>query len=193
MNKPFFIIGLLLINAATFSQNVILDIHKNKLADFIKIEKDLKSEGVIDSADYISFDNVAQPLLFRRPEKQLPNLIVYYYYYKKDSTIADVLYEWDKMNSKDYNDTAVVSKQVIKAFIDKYKKLYNQISKMYGKSSKQGDLDTYSKTEKVERKDLWKTKDNTEIELYITLSSRYVKSGFLTITPTYRIRLYIKH
>jgi hypothetical protein len=193
MNKHLLTIGLILITSSVFSQNIILDFHKKHLADFINVEKSLNSQRVIDSStDYVSGDDMAQPILFRRTEKHLPDLIVYYYF-KKDSTLADILYEWDEKNCKNYNDTAIISQQEITAFIDKYKELYNQISKVYGESSKDGDLDTYSKTKEVERQDVWETKDNTEIELYITLSSEYSKSAFATINPTYRIRLYIKN
>jgi hypothetical protein len=193
MNKHLLTIGLILTASSVFSQNIILDFHKKNLADFINVEKSLNSQRVIDSStDYVSGDDLAQPVLFRRTEKHLPDLIVYYYF-KKDSTLADILYEWDEKNCKNYNDTAIISQQEITAFIDKYKELYDEISKVYGEGSKDGDLDTYSKTKEVERQDVWETKDNTEIELYITLSSEYSKSAFATINPTYRIRLYIKN
>jgi hypothetical protein len=143
-------------------------------------------------SDYISGKGVAQPLIFRRKEKDIPDLKTYYFFYNSDSTIHQILYEWDDNNFK-RKEKNIKSPAEIKAFIEKYKALYSQIAERYGISESEGDLNDLSKIETGDfrKKDTWKTKDSTEIQLYTVLSSKYKRTGDITITPTYRIRLYI--
>lgn len=193
MSRHFFTLGFFCISIWSYSQALELNIHKNKLSDFLKIENDLKSERVENNTTYVTPNGVAQPVLFKRKQTDLPDLIASYFYFQKDSSITHLLYEWDDKTVNGQNPKKT-SKEIT-SFIDKYKGLYNQISKTFGGSKSEGDLNDLSKIETgdFEKTDTWKPNDSTDIELYIILSSRYEKKGNTTINPTYRIRLDIRN
>lgn len=193
MNKHIHVIGLLLITISASSQTLELDIHKNKLSNFLKIEQGLGSERLETKVIYFTPKGVAQPILFKRKQINLPDLIISYFYFQKDSNISHLLYEWDDKGVNGQNPSK--SEKEINSFIDKYRELYNQILKTFGASKSEGDLSDLSKikTGDFEKTDTWKPNDSTEIELYTVLSSKYEKKGATTINPTYRIRLDIRN
>ena len=193
MNKYIVSVGLLLITISSFSQDLELNIHKNKLADFLKIEQLLGSERIENKSHYVSKTGIAQPIQFRRKQNGIPDLIVQYFYFQKDSTIDNIMYEWDETNFKEEN--ASIPSYEIEAFINKSKELFNEISNKYGQSKSEGDLDDTSKIAKgdFEKTDTWNTVDSTGIELYTILSTKYLKEGATIITPTYRIRLSVQN
>jgi hypothetical protein len=193
MNRHILTIGLFLITSSAFSQMLELDIHKNRLADFLKIEQSLGSERLESKSNYISQKGVAQPIQFKRKQNGIPDLICYYFYFQNDSTIDYILYEWDEGNFEGNNENLKKSPKEINAFIDKYNGLYNQISQAYGESKSEGSLNDLSKIEEgdFKKEDIWKPNDSTEIKSYIVLSSKYEKKGAMTINPAYRIRLYV--
>ncbi len=195
MSKHFFTIGLLLIAISGSSQTLELDIQKNKLADFLKIENDLGSQKIENNSYHLLRNGVAQPIQFKRKEIGLPDLICYYFYLTKDSSIDYILYEWDDTNSKGNEENAKKTQEELKYFIDKYNELYSQIFGKFGESKSEGDLADLSKIEtgNFRKKDIWNTDKNIQIELFTVLSSRYEKKGIATINPTYRIRLYIRN
>jgi hypothetical protein len=175
-------------------QNLQLDIHTNKLGDFIKLEQSHDGKEIERKSTYISERGVAQPIIYRRKEEKVPDLLSYYFYYENDSTIKYVLYEWDESNFTGFVENAKKTSAEIANFIKKYNQLYAQIAKKYGKSEQEGDLTDVSLIEKgMTRKDKWKPNDSTEIEMYTTLSNKYEKRGMVTINPTYRIRLYVRN
>ncbi len=84
----FIILTLLLISNLGYSQKsfIELDIHGKKIDYFRNLEKKLGSTKFNSDETYISSGNVAQPEIFLRKEKDLPDLLVYYTYFKKDVT-----------------------------------------------------------------------------------------------------------
>lgn len=193
MNKYIPTIGLLLIAISAFSQPFELNIHKNKLAHFLSLENDVGSERFENNVNYISPKGVAQPILFKRNQDNLPDLIISYFYFQKDSGIANILYEWDDKSVSGLNPKK--STKEINSFIDKYKELYNQIFKTFGAGKSESDVNDLSKIETGDFKkmDTWEPNDSTEIDLYMILSGKYEKKGNTTINPTYRIRLDIRN
>jgi hypothetical protein len=192
MNKHILTFTLLLLTNTTFSQAVELDIHGQRLSHFLKKELGLGGRLLENKSTYILQKGIAQPVMFEHKETNLPDLITYYFFYQKDSMIQYIRYEWDAGYT---GEPVHKSPEEIDAFIVKYKDLYNQIFKAYGKSISEGNLTGLTKIEtgNFRKKDIWHTGDNTEIELSIVLSGRYEKRGSITINPAYRIRLYVRN
>jgi len=194
MNRHILTIGLLLIGISVFSQKLEFDIKKNKLSDFLLIESKLGDERLENRSRHILQKGLAQPVEFRHPQKGLPDLVAYYFYYEKDSTLDNVLYEWDDNNFNNYAEIPRKSTDEIKNFIDKYEELYNQITKAYGRSeNSSGNLNDTAKIETGDfaKHDTWNTIDSTRIELVEILSHKYEKRGAITTPRVYRIRLSI--
>lgn len=185
-------IGFYLITVSTLAQKIELNIHGKKLSDFIKIEKALGNKEYESKTNYVSLNGLAQPLIYKHKEEDLPDLLCYYFYFQTDSTIDYISYEWDEVNFKQHDEYAEKSSNEINAFKGKYNELYTQISNTYGESKNISKHDNGEST-KFERDDFWNPNDSTEIELYIILSSRNEKKGMLIITPTYRISLDIRN
>ena len=134
---------------------------------------------------------LAQPVLFKRTQANLPDLVISYFYFESDSSISSIFYEWDDktVNGQNPNKTP----KEISAFIDLYTKLYDQVYTIFGESKSTGDLKDLSKiaTGDFEKIDSWDPNDSTQVYMYINLSGKYEKRGNVTINPTYRIRLEI--
>lgn len=178
-----------------FSQEIFTEIQGKKIDYFVKIEKKLKSESFDTNQNYISLDDSAQPLIYKRREKNIPDLLVQYSFSKKDSIINEILYEWDVYNFEK-NDNNVKSEKFDKALIEKYKALVQILNNKYGESKTTGNLDNLKEigTNKgLKRDDFWKPNDSLEIKMHTTISNYYKKEGFVTINPVHRIRLYIKN
>ncbi|WP_417369008.1 hypothetical protein [Flavobacterium beibuense] len=165
---------------------------KNKKADYyISFEQKIKSEPYESNTNFIT--PYAQPLIFKRKEKDIPDLLVYYYFTKNDSIVKKILYEWDVNNFEDEeNNPKPQSFQ--KKMIKKYNSILSTITSKYGESTSTGSLDDLSQaaTENgIKKSDEWNTND-TEAELYITLSNYYNKEGIITTPTTHKIRYYLK-
>jgi hypothetical protein len=175
------------------SQEISTEIQGKKIGYFISLEKNLKSELFNTGQTYMSLDDSAQPIIYKRKEKEIPDLLVQYSFSKKDSIINEVLYEWDVYNFEK-NDNNVKSEKFNKALIEKYKSLLKILVSKYGESKVDGNLDNLKEIESsngLNRKDTWKPNDSLEIVMYTAISNYYKKEGFATTNPTHRIRLYI--
>jgi len=194
MGKIRVVIGLVfLFSSVVFSQEIDTDIYNKKVSFFVEKEKMLKSELYDSGVTHVSLDGSAQPIIFRRKEKNIPDLLVEYYFSKKDSILNSVLYEWDVTNFEK-GDNNIKTAEFSKAIIEKYNSLLKLISKEFGESKSEGSLEDLSKIDAkggLKRNDVW-TKEGIEIEMYTAVSNFYQKSGIVTISPTYRIRLYVK-
>lgn len=186
-------IGVIFLSISAFGQNFLFNIHDKNISEIRQNENSLGSEK-IPNESYYSMSEI-QPISFRRKEKNIPDLVVQYGY-KKDSTLTEILYEWDVYNF-DKKDNNKQSLKLQKALIKKYQSIKNNISSKYGASIEdEGDL---AKTELINDKgglkksDLWKPNDSTEIKMYTVLSNYYEKKGMVTRNPTHKIRLYIKN
>ncbi|KIA97800.1 MULTISPECIES: hypothetical protein [unclassified Flavobacterium] len=178
-----------------FSQELFTEIQGKKVDYFINIEKNLKSKLFTTDTNFISFDDSAQPIIYRRKEKNIPDLLVYYTFSKKDSIVKKILYEWDVYNF-DKSDNNVKPEKFSKALIEKYNSLLQIFTNKYGKSEVQGNLNNVKKIDSPEglkRKDIWEPNKSLEIIMYTSISNYYKKEGIATINPTHRIRLYIKN
>ncbi|SDL52003.1 hypothetical protein SAMN04488034_105158 [Salinimicrobium catena] len=188
--------AFLIIGFATFGQEFGFDIHKTSLDQYIQMEEDLGSESLPVTSNHVSFSGNAQPFKFRRQQKGLPDLISYYYFKEKDSAMSHVLYEWDESRQAENTDLdRKKSREYQKALIRKFNQLEERISDRYGEPETTGDLTDLEQADKksgLEKKDLWRPNDSTEIELYTVISNYYEKRGMITIKPTHRIRLEVK-
>lgn len=192
--KTLFLIFNIFFASECFAQNLIqIDIQNKKVKYFIDYEKKLESKPFKSDEQHISFRDVEQPIIFERKETKIPNLLVFYTYYKKDSAIAEILYEWDNYNFDKSNNT----KKPIsfnKEMIKKYESIISEISKKYGKSKQEGDLKNLkliNNSAGLKRSDDWQINDSLKINSYITLSEFYKKDGPVTISPTHKIRVYV--
>jgi hypothetical protein len=188
------IFGILLSTSA-FGQEFNFDIHHTSLAEYLKIEEQLGSERIPTTSNHVSFSGEAQPIMFLRREKIIPDLTVYYYFKKKDSIMSYVLYEWDVSNFEEQENNQK-SDMFQNALISKYKELKTQISKDFGQPKEKRNYSNISQldsTNLFEEHSTWRPNDSTEIIMYATVSNYYEKKGAMTINPTHRIRLYINN
>lgn len=178
-----------------FSQEILTEIQGKKIEYFIKIEKNLKSELHDSGETYLSMDDSAQPIIYKRKEKNIPDLLVQYFFSKKDSIINKVLYEWDVYNFEKL-DNNQKSEKFEKSLIEKYNNLKKNITNKFGEPETKNNYSNLAKYKQklfFEESSNWKPNDSTEIEMYTTVSNHYKKNGSVTINPTHRIRLYIKN
>lgn len=190
MNKFFLPLGLILIGIPGSSQSLATNSHNKSIAEYIKLEKSLGSEIAERKDRYWPGRGIAQPIIFKRKQVNLPDLSVAYYYYELDSTIAQVDYEW---NLDGLEKILHPDDSVIRFLINKYNELHSEIRTRYGKSEREGEIGDISRlaAEGIKVQDLWRTNDSTAIDMYMTLSSQSFKSGAATMVPTYRIRVNI--
>jgi len=188
------IFGILFVPIFTFGQEFNFDIHNTSLSDYIKMEEKLGSERISTTTNYISFSGDAQPIIFLRKEKNIPDLMVYYYFKKKDSVMSSVLYEWDVYNFEK-QDNNQKSKKIEKALIKKYNDLKNEISKDFDFPKIKRNYSNIASLNPnlFEENAIWKPNDSTEIEMSAQVSNYYMKNDIFTINPVHRIRLYIRN
>lgn len=170
-----------------------LDIPGKKMDYFRNLERELGSTKFNSDQTYISGGNEAQPEIYLRKEKNLPDLLVYYTFFKKDSTISEINYEWDVYNF-DKSDDNIQSLDFEKNLIKKYNSIIEFVSSKFGNSEVVGSLTDLSKinsNEGLRRKDTWNPSDSLKIIAYTTISNFFKKDKFVTVNPTHRIRLYV--
>jgi len=196
MNEPLrnrFLLGFLLIGITVFGQGFGFEIHNTTLNEYIQMEENLESKRISTTSNHVSFSGDAQPIKFQRKEKIIPDLITYLHFKANDSTMSKVLYEWDVRHFDEQDGKQ--SKKFQKKLIRKFKKLEKQITKLHGKPKIKGDLSELKKANQkggLKKNCKWYPDSKTEIEMYIVVSNYYKKKGMVTITPTHRIRLYIR-
>jgi len=192
----------LVITLCTFSssyvcaQNIHFNINHKKLRDFIIWEQSLGDMEFKLNGDYVSGDSIAQPVVYRHHEDNMPDMLVYCFYFSSDSTIKRLEYEWDDNNfNTDHTLPKTISLTQANAFIEKYKMLYEQTVKQLGVSESTGNMDDYIKAGNgtFEKEDKWKAVDSIDVDLYMILSNKSETYGNISIKPTHKIRLYIEH
>lgn len=195
--RQTFTLVFLIIGFAVFGQEYGFDIHNISLNEYIEMEEKLGSEQISSNSNHTSFSGDAQPILFKRTEKIIPDLVAYHFFKEIDSTMSYVRYEWDASRNRDAKNLDVKqSKKFIKAFIKKFIELENSITNLYGIPKVDGNLPNLNNvnTEDVyEKTSIWKPNDSTEIKLYTIQSNLYEKRGAITKSPTHRIRLYVRN
>ncbi|TKC57604.1 hypothetical protein FBD94_20195 [Pedobacter hiemivivus] len=167
------ILSILLLQVdVVLSQEIYTDIAGKKMSFFKKLERKNKGEVYQTDGDIIIPGGMAMPIMYRRAQKDMPDLIVNYVFTEKDSLMHTVEYEWDVQNQK--------------AFVNKYNELLNLLTARYGASVSKGELADFLKVDgskKLSKSDRWSTKENAEVELYAFRSKEY--------NPVYKIRLYV--
>lgn len=195
--KQILTFGFLLAGIGMFAQEYVFDIHNTSLDEYIKMEEKLGSEKIPNIRNHVSFDGNAQPIKFKREQKIISDLVVYYYFKEKDSLMSYILYEWDEsLLNLEANRNDKKSEEYQKALIKKYNHLEKIISETYGVPQTEGDLSNLKQANEkggLKKKSKWFPNDSTEIEMYTSVSNYYEKSGMVTITPTHRIRLYVRN
>ncbi len=191
------ILGILFISTSVFGQEFNFDIQNTSLDEYLKMEQKLGSERIPNIRNHISSNGNARPIKFKREQKIISDLVAYYYFKEKDSVMSHVLYEWDESLHTLKSDTKnKKSKEYQIALIKKFNQLENKLTELYGEPKSRGDLSDLKQAELkggLRKNDKWYPNDNTEIEMYIVVSNYYKKSGIVTVTPTHRIRLYIRN
>jgi hypothetical protein len=188
------IIGFLFISTSVLGQEFNFEIHNTSLDEYLKMEEGLGSKKIPTTSNHVSYSGEAQPIMFLRKEKVIPDLTAFYFFKKEDSTISYILYEWDVSNFEQ-QDNNQKSEEFQNALIAKYKELKKAISANFGQpevDSNYSNLAQYDQKNFFEEKSTWNPNDSTEIELYSVSSNYYEKRGAITINPTHRIRLYIR-
>lgn len=172
-----------------------MNIHTKRLLDYLILEEQAGSKKVDVNERHILPAEIAQPVIFRHKEQNLPDRLTSYFYYSQDSSIHYILHEWnEKRFNQAYYEVPAKSEEEIRAFINKYNELHKRITVIHGVSTTSGSLDNLSNvdTGTLKRKDIWRPNDSTEIELYTTLSNYFKADNNYTINRTHILRLYIK-
>jgi hypothetical protein len=186
------LILLLAFTLSSYSQ-ITADIKGKTLGYFRKSEQAAKSTFVENETKFVSFDGTGQPVVFRRKEKLLPDLLVYYFP-KKDSTIAYILYEWDEANFTKDHQVSKKSTDSLRIYIDKYKELLTLVKAAFGEGKSAGSLKDLSLIETGHFQQIdTSSKNGISVKMYIDLSNLMASNGMMTIVPTHRIRVYIKN
>lgn len=171
-------------------QEIPTNIHGKKMKTFIDLEKKLGGKPYQPEGDIIISNEWGFPLIYRRTEKDIPDLVVTYNFGKQDSLMHSIEYEWDMTKFDLKQETQPLNIQ--KAFIKKYLSLVKQLDQKIGKSEQKGDLDDLAKIDLkggLSRSDVWKPNDTTYISLYAIFSNYQEEKGNVKIRPTNRIRL----
>lgn len=179
------ILSLLLLQVdVVFSQEIYTDIAGKKMSFFKKLEEKNKGKVYQTDGDIIIPGGMAMPIMYRRAQKDMPDLIVNYVFREKDSVMHTVEYQWDVRNYKDKHTDEVPS-AFQKDFVKKYNELLRLLTARYGVSESNGELNDFLKVYdlKKNKSDRWSTKENTEVALYAFRSHTY--------KPVLKIKLYI--
>ena len=193
--KNIIVLGFLFLSFTISAQEFGFNIHNTSLDKYLEMEQKLKSERIPTTSNHISLNGDAQPIEYKRKEKDIPDLMVYYFFKEKDSTMSYVLYEWDVYNF-DQKENNKKPKKFQKALIEKYSTLEKMITELYGKATIEGSLSDLNQIDKkggLKKGNTWNPNDSTEIEMYTAISNFYEKQGMVTRNPTHRIRLYVKN
>lgn len=175
-----------------FAQDITIDINGKRFDAFQTIEKELKSTLFEDDRDVIIPGGMAKPVIYRRVQQGIPDLLVSYTFSEKDSTIKTIEYEWDMLNFEKERKAQPLSLQ--KAMIEKYRNLLDMCSKKLGQGNQEGDLSDLSKIDQphgLSRSDRWSPNDTTDVHLYSVFSNTSRKQGDESYEPTNRVRLFI--
>lgn len=151
---------------------------------FKKLEEKNKGKVYQTDGDIIIPGGMAMPIMYRRMQKDMPDLIVNYVFTEKDSIMHTVEYEWDLRNYSGQVDIKPLEFQ--KDFVKKYNELLRLLTARYGLSESKGELADFLKvgdSKELSKSDRWSTKENTDLHLYIFRSHKY--------KPVFKIRLYV--
>lgn len=195
-NSFFIIISIYLLSLNSYGQAIKLNLGQ-AFNDYKDFELRLNSSILEEKSLHMLSQEMAQPIKFLRVNDSFnPKLIVQYFFKKTDSTVQEVLYEWDKVNfnPSDYKTTEndVESNERFDEFVHKYTSLRNEITTVLGNSTAEGSLKSKADLPYLDMtmKDSWEN-DSLSVLMYVTFSNHYEVIGNMTITPTHKIRVYV--
>lgn len=181
-------------SSVVLAQNLEIDIHGRKLGYFIMIENKLKSEVFTSRHPFSSDPDLPPPVIYRRKEKNIPDLLVYYFYNGADSTINRIIYVWDTNNfpTDNLTDKKIAPKSRA-ALVERYRRICRQVELKYGASKSSGNVKDLSKVNltSASRSDDWLPTDYTRITAYLHLSDEDEKHGSITIPAANNVRLFV--
>jgi hypothetical protein len=167
-------------------------------SEFRKLELDLHSQFRATTSEHMLAADMAQPIKYLRiSDKFDPKPVVGYFFKASDSTVQEISYEWDKQNFRERNyqmtDKDVETEESLNRFVAKYNELKNEIRILLGDSKSEGSLEPKTGLNylHVDMRDSWEN-DSISVLMYISFSNKYEARGNVTITPTHRIRVYVK-
>ena len=185
------------ITVSAFGQTLNFNLGR-PFSEFRKLEVDLDSKFQENTSTHMLAADMAQPIEYLRVSDNFePKPVVQYFFKKADSTVQEILYEWDKQNfnERNYQMTArdVESKERLELFVQKYNELKTEITKQFGDSKSEGSLEPKSGLSYLEisKKDSWDN-DSISVLMYITFTNQYEVRGSMTLPPAHRIRVYVK-
>lgn len=189
--KNCFLIFILFLSQISLAQHIELKIAGTHINTFKALENSAGSTLLETTSNHISFKGEAQPLIYRTPQKTIPDLRTQYFFFKDDSTISKINYEWDA--SKFANDHLPVDDELfIVSMIAKFDSIASVISTKYGQPITTGSTDDLTIIDNkggLDKTHKWSPNDSLEIQLYLILSNYTEKNGSVTIPTTHRIRL----
>ena len=176
-----------------FSQEIVTEIKGKSLDYFVAIEKSLKSIPVELKNKIIEIDEFYNPILYRRIEKDIPDLIIEYGL-SSPSSVFEIHYSWnaafDTLKIPNENKSNKLNKKMIK----KHESLLMYLTALYGKSKIEGIEDVSQiKSSLQKRQDVWTTNDGNEINLYFSLNDYCVENQSNAEFKTYKISLYVSN
>jgi hypothetical protein len=193
MKRTALLIFLLICFAASSYAQYTFDIKGKTLAYARGFEKAANGTPIELTITFLSGPHIGQPEVYRRKQQSLPDLLVYYFPNGTDSTLNQVLYEWDDTNFANNRDAIKQPLTALQPYIDHYLSIQKQAEAIFGKPETTGSLDDKAliETGRFQRKDKF-NKDGVSIEMYIVLSNKQETNGIVSIMPTHRVRMYVK-
>lgn len=182
---------------SAFTQTWMLETRGKTIGYFIHVEDKLGSAAYKYRYSYIGKSGLAQPIQYRRREKDVPDLLVTYYFYQSDSVIDKIEYNWNESQFRDTFDSKDrKSPAEIMPYLKRYNEIYSDIRAQYGEGKMQGNMDTSGITSdqfRLENEVRWQSKDSSKLALSIYLSNKYIVSGNTYSYPQYHIKLTIEN
>ncbi len=188
INLRFFFIGFLIIGRIVHAQDLGFEIHSKNLNEYLKQELEIGSKQIIEEKD-LSFDIIAQPVIFSREEKQYLTLKTYYFFKEMDSTISHIIYKWKPTSSisktaKSQKENRRLSNRITR----KFEKIVKQISEENGKP-----FSVITGEPGYSENVVWRPNDSTEIDLYGRINTLEVEDGNSEERFMNEIWLYVKN
>ncbi|WP_424494649.1 hypothetical protein [Salinimicrobium sp. GXAS 041] len=182
---------LLLLGSSIFGQE-LLDIHHTSLAEYIQAEEEMESVRIPEPFKFVSITGHAPPIQFLREDKSGLEILSTYSYRASDSTLTDVIYEWDEMrHSKKATFNERKRKSFQKVIIEKFKDLEKSMTALYGEPDVEEKLSRHIQSgakAAYKKKIEWHPNDSTKIILSTELLKR---TGLLKIEPSQKMRLHM--
>jgi len=186
-----FIILLLLIPNFVLSQELIDTDINQKLQHFLAKEKEMGNAIFLPTAKIMTVASWNQPIIFQREQNTIPNLLVFYTTFKKDSTLAEIQYDWDTSNFQTVTQSNK-PKEFIYAMCLKYENLVKEITERHGIGKQEGYYtpdDLKKEFVNIIQSNSWKVNDSISIKSSLKLID--LPLNVAAKKPFYKINVYL--